>query len=93
MNNIKVIFIFLSTILEIFYVYVAYDEGIGNILGGVVVIAQGLHFIYGVIFKTEIHMAGYIVPANERPILRVILLLGGIYTVFFCLNFAIKSGA
>ena len=43
-----------------------------------VVFLLGLHFVYGYIFGTEIHLTGYTVPAEERPILRVFIFITGI---------------
>ncbi len=47
-------------------------------LGLAAVFFFGLHFVYGVIFDTDIHMAGYTVAAGESRTLRVGLLIAGL---------------
>jgi DMSO/TMAO reductase YedYZ heme-binding membrane subunit len=38
----------------------------------------GLHFVYGVLFDTAIHMPGYTVAAGESRTLRIGLLIAGL---------------
>jgi hypothetical protein len=47
-------------------------------LGLAAVFLLGLHFVYGVIFDTDMHMAGYTVAAGESRTLRVGLLIAGL---------------
>ena len=47
-------------------------------LGSLVVFLLGLHFVYGYLFNTEIHMSGYTVRVGERPALRLGLLMAGL---------------
>ena len=47
-------------------------------LGLLIVYLLGLHFVYGYLFKTEIHMTGYTVRVGERPALRLGLLVAGL---------------
>jgi len=51
-------------------------------LGSFVVFLAGLHFVYGYLFNTEIHMTGYTVPVGERPVLRLGLLIAGLGVMF-----------
>jgi hypothetical protein len=47
-------------------------------LGIAAVFFLGLHFVYGVIFDTDIHMTGYTVAAGESRALRIGLLIAGL---------------
>ena len=54
------------------------DIAIKEQLGLLVVFLSGLHLVYGYLFSTEIHMSGYTVPVDERPLLRLGLLIAGL---------------
>jgi len=56
-------------------------------LGLFVVFLLGLHFVYGYLFNTEIHMNGYTVPVGERPVLRLGLLIAGLGVMFGAMMF------
>lgn len=47
-------------------------------LGLFVAFMLGLHFVYGYLFNTEIHMSGYTVRVGERLTLRLGLLVAGL---------------
>lgn len=78
--NAKKIFLIVAFILIFAAAIVASTNNfsIKEQFGLLVVFLLGLHFVYGYLFNTEIHMAGYTVRVGERPILRLGLLVAGI---------------
>lgn len=61
-----------------------------ELLGTLGVFSLGLHFVYGVIFNTEIHMSGYSVPIGKRPMLRFILFILGTGIMFGILFYSLS---
>jgi len=57
-------------------------------LGIACVFFLGLHFVYGVIFDTDIHMTGYTVAAGESRSLRIGLLAVGLVVMLGAVMYA-----